>query len=158
MREPLGTNGRLSFLTRANKRGPVAGTSGDQHPGSYGDQSASLEGCTGPRSDLSTGAEETYFADWLDHFQPYDWTEAEQIGRNTGHVLTECQACSGRCLVSIYDGSSLRGTPRHPWPHCRLCFHPGARVAPIGDLALVKHRRPGQPRSRRQLLEDRRQT
>jgi len=84
----------------------------------------------------------------------YDWTEAERIGRATGHVLAQCQACGGRCLVTIYDGSSLRGTARHPWPHCRLCFQPGARVAPIGDLSLVKHRRPGQPRSRRQLKED----
>jgi len=80
--------------------------------------------------------------------------EAERIGRTTGHVLAECQACRNRCLVSIYDGSSLRGTPRHPWPRCRQCFTPAARVAPVGDLALVKHRRPGQPRSRRQLLED----
>ena len=153
MREPLGTNGRLSFLTRANKRGPVAGTSGDQRPGPYGDQSASLEGCTGPRSDLSTGVEETYFADWLDYFQPYDWTEAEQIGRNTGHVLTECDGCHNKALVSIYDGSSLRGTKAHPWPVCRLCFTK-ARVVPIGDLGLVKHRRPGQPRTKRQLRED----
>jgi len=84
----------------------------------------------------------------------YDWSEAERIGRATGHVLAQCQACQGRCLVSIYDGSSLRGSKSHLWPRCRLCFHPDARVAPIGDLALVKHRRPGQPRSRRQLQED----
>jgi hypothetical protein len=83
-----------------------------------------------------------------------DYSEMERIGRATGHVLAECTSCAGRCLVSIYDGSSLRGSKAHPWPVCRLCFA-GARVAPIGDLGLVKHRRPGQPRSRRQLLEDR---
>lgn len=84
----------------------------------------------------------------------YDWPAAEAIARRTGHVLAQCQACASRCLVSIYDGSSLRGSRAHPWPHCRQCFTPGARVAPIGDLALVKHRRPGQPRTKRQLLED----
>lgn len=94
--------------------------------------------------------------------QPHDdepddgeWDEAERIGRQTGHVLARCPSCANRCLVPILNSSGTsHGTKSAPWPRCRMCFDPRARVEPVGDLALVRRLRPGKPRTDKQLAED----
>ena len=93
------------------------------------------------------------------------WLEAERIGRRTGHVVCRCPRCGERCLVSYRPKSQ-------PWPRCRVCLmpsieipvrwgqprrierEPAPRVEPIGDLTLIACKRPGQPRTIRQLTRD----
>jgi hypothetical protein len=93
------------------------------------------------------------------------WAEAERIGRITGHVVCRCPRCDQRCIVSYRPRSQ-------PWPRCRSCLmptveipvrwgqprrvsrEPAPRIEPVSDPALVVHKRPGEPRTARQLLRD----
>jgi hypothetical protein len=95
------------------------------------------------------------------------WSEAERIGRSSGHVVCCCPRCNQRCIVSYRP-------PSQPWPRCRVCLMPvveipvrwgeprrvsreaSPRVLPVDgyDPSLITHKRPGQPRTARQLAQD----
>jgi len=83
------------------------------------------------------------------------WTALAELGRLTGHVVCRCSdpAC-GLLQMARYRPAS------QPWPVC--VNHPGSlsanrltgfpRVAPVMDPQLTLNKRPGEPRTDKQLL------
>jgi hypothetical protein len=81
------------------------------------------------------------------------WTSLAEAGRLSGHVVCRCPACGERALIAYRP-------PSQPWPECRACRYSDARmngaqaprVAPLEDVtAWAGSKRPGEPRSRREL-------
>jgi hypothetical protein len=93
------------------------------------------------------------------------WARCAELGALSGHVVCRCPECLMRCLVSYRP-------PSQPWPRCRVCLMPtveipvrwgeprrltrapAPRVVPVDHPSLVVHKRPGQPRTARQLARD----
>jgi hypothetical protein len=80
------------------------------------------------------------------------WARAERSGYRSGHVVCRCPACGMRQLVSYRGGKSFK-------PRCRVCtpYVPVSEkplLEVVSDLSRIAHKRPGWPRSKRQLLED----
>ena len=81
------------------------------------------------------------------------WTALAMAGRLSGHVVCRCPDC-GLLQMCSYRPKS------QPWPCC--INHPGTlsartlrgfpRVVPVTDPALTVNKRPGEPRTDKQLL------
>ena len=75
----------------------------------------------------------------------------EEIGKRSGHLIAECPRCHELTMVPYSSPKQLLENA----PKCIVCLpSPAPRVVVLGDPNLVIHKKPGQPRTRRQLERD----